>query len=300
MPRFLRACLLAASAVLGAVETPEPGRTYFGRNQYVEYLAGSLPVVLSAPHGGREKPEELPDRKKGTFAFDTNTQELARAIDDAFVARTGQHPHVVICRVARRKVDCNREIVEAAEGHPLAEQTWRDFQGFIRTAQQAVVAGHGKGFYVDLHGHGHADARLELGYAHNRGELALADAELGKPEFVGKGTLRLFALKNPAAYPALLHGPQGLGGLMEKAGFPATPSPDKPIPGEPYFNGGYNSRVHTAEGTGFAGLQIETNAKGVRDTDASRRRFAAAFVEQLATYLDAQMGLKLPPKPPAR
>jgi len=297
MPRLLHVCLLTAAVVLRAAEAPEPGKAVFGRNQYVEYVVGSLPVVLSAPHGGREKPEELPDRKKGTFAFDTNTQELARAIDDAFVARTGQHPHVIICRVARRKVDCNREIVEAAEGHPLAEQTWRDFQGFIRTAQQAVVARHGKGFYVDLHGHGHADARLELGYAHDREAFGLPDAELAKPEFIRQGTLRLFALKNPSDYPALLHGPQGLGGLMEKAGFPATPSPGKPVPGAPYFNGGYNSRVHTAEGTGFAGLQIETNSKGVRDTDASRRKFAAALVEQLATYLDAQMGLKLPAGP---
>ena len=300
MPRFLCACLLAATSLLRAADAPEPGKTYFGRNQYVEYIAGSLPFVLSAPHGGRDKPDELPDREKGTFAFDTNTQELARAIDDEFVARTGQHPHVIICKVTRRKIDCNREIVEGAAGHPLTEKTWKDFQGFIETAQKAVVAKHGKGFYIDLHGHGHADARLELGYAHNREEFGRTDAELAKPEFIRKGTLQFFALKDPAAYPALLHGPQGFGGLMEKAGYPSTPSPGKPVPGEPYFNGGYNVRTHTAPGTGFAGLQIESNSKGVRDTDASRRKFAAALVEQLATYLDAQMGLKLPLKPKAR
>lgn len=300
MPRFLCVCLLAATSLLRAADAPAPGQVVYGRKQYVEYVVGSLPFVLSAPHGGRDKPDELPDREKGTFAFDTNTQELARAIDDEFVARTGQHPHVIICRVARRKVDCNREIVEGAAGHPLAEQAWKDFQGFIQTAQKAVVAQHGKGFYIDLHGHGHADARLELGYAHNREEFGRPDAELAKPEFIRKGTLQFFALKDPAAYPALLHGPQGFGGLMEKAGYPATPSPGKPVPGEPYFNGGYNVRTHTAPGTGFAGLQIESHSKGVRDTDASRRKFAAALVEQLATYLDAQMGLKLPLKPKAR
>ena len=87
---------------------------------------------------------------------------------------------------------------------------------------------------------------------------------------------------------------------MENAGFPSTPSLGKPVPGEPYFNGGYNVRTHTAPGTGFAGLQIESHSKGVRDTDASRRKFAAALVDQLATYLDAQMGLKLPLKPKAK
>jgi hypothetical protein len=123
---------------------------------------------------------------------------------------------------------------------------------------------------------------------------------LAKPEFIRKGTLQLFALKDPAAYPALLHGPKSFGALMEQAGFPATPSLGKPVPGEPYFNGGYNVRTHTAPGTGFAGLQIESNSKGVRDNDASRRKFATALVEQLAAYLDAQMGLKLPLKPKAR
>jgi len=300
MPRFLCVCLLAAFGILRAAEAPEPGKTTFGRNKYVEYIVGSLPFVLSAPHGGRDKPDELPDREKGTFAFDTNTQELARAIDDEFVARTGQHPHVIICRVTRRKIDCNREIIEGAAGNPLTEQSWKDFQGFIQTAQKAVVAKHGKGFYIDLHGHGHADARLELGYGHNREEFSLADADLSKAEFIKKGTLQFFALKNPSAYPALLHGPQSFGALMEKAGFPSTPSLGKPVPGEPYFNGGYNVRTHTAPGTGFAGLQIESNSKGVRDTDASRRKFAAALVDQLAAYLDAQMGIKLPVKPKAK
>ena len=28
-----------------------PGQSYFGRNNYIEYLAGNAPVILSAPHG---------------------------------------------------------------------------------------------------------------------------------------------------------------------------------------------------------------------------------------------------------
>src|SRR5687767_711248 len=111
-PLFVLAVLLAAS--LSATEPAElaqkPGQTHFGENQYIEYLVGNLPVILSAPHGGRERPTEIPDREQGTFAFDTNTQELARAVAEELHERTGGWPHLIICRLHRRKVDCNREI----------------------------------------------------------------------------------------------------------------------------------------------------------------------------------------------
>src|SRR5262245_4756765 len=112
-------------------EEYQAGQTYFGRNRYIEYLAGDLPFILSAPHGGRERPEEIPDREQGTFAFDTNTQELSRAIAEELHTRTGHWPHIIICRIHRRKLDCNREIAEAAAGNEHAEQAWREFQDFI-------------------------------------------------------------------------------------------------------------------------------------------------------------------------
>src|SRR5688572_23934921 len=74
--------LCLASSLLRAAEPValgiQPGQSHYGQNQYIEYLAGNLPVILSAPHGGRERPSDIPDREQGTFAFDTNTQELAR------------------------------------------------------------------------------------------------------------------------------------------------------------------------------------------------------------------------------
>lgn len=41
-----------------------PGQSYFGRNDYVEYIPGELPVVLSAPHGGSLEPEEIAPRDR--------------------------------------------------------------------------------------------------------------------------------------------------------------------------------------------------------------------------------------------
>jgi hypothetical protein len=55
-----------------------------------------------------------------------------------------------------------------------------------------------------------------------------------------------------------------------------------------------------AERDAAADAVDEVVPAGVRDTDASRRKFASALVDQLAAYLDAQMGLKLPLKPKAK
>src|SRR5438876_8110342 len=172
---------LSFSLKATAADEYQPGQTYFGREKHIEYLAGDLPVIISAPHGGRERPEELPDREQGTFAFDTNTQELARSVADEMHTRTGHWPHMIICRVHRHKLDCNREIGEGAAGNPFAEEAWREFQGFIDAAHAGVVRQQGRGLYIDLHGHGHAEQRLELGYLHSADQLGLSDAELNKP-----------------------------------------------------------------------------------------------------------------------
>jgi hypothetical protein len=292
----LRTFFAAGFVAFGLLHAAEyrAGETYFGRKEYVEYLAGELPVVIAAPHGGREKPAEIPDRESGTFAFDTNTQELARTIVEVFVKRTGGRPHVVICRVHRRKVDCNREVVEAAGGNELAGRVWTEFQGFLTAARESVVAQHRRGFFIDLHGHGHKEQRLELGYLHRRELFARTDAEISRPEVIAAGSLRSFALNAKIPYAALLRGPLSLGALLEKEGFPSTPSPAKPLPSDPYFSGGHNVQQHARYAASFSGLQIETNYKGVRDTPESREKFAHALVNALTTYLDAHLGLQLP------
>jgi len=290
------ALALLASPAVG--EDYHPGQTYFGQKDYIEYLAGDLPVIVSAPHGGRIRPTDIPDRTEGTFAFDTNTQELARAVAAELHARTAHWPHIVLCRVNRRKVDCNREIVEAAAGNAAAEQIWRDYQGFIDAARAAVVRSHGRGIYIDLHGHGHANQRLELGYLHKVELLALSDAELNAGPYAAEGSLAAIAALGRRSYAELLRGPLSFGALMEQHGFPCSPSPSNPHPQAPYFTGGYNTVRHARDAAPLAGFQIETYSRGVRDTPASREKFAKALANSLETYLQAHVGVSLMPPPP--
>ncbi len=272
------------------------GEAYFGRRQYVEYLAGGMPVIFSAPHGGYEEPGEIPDRTWGATARDRQTQELARAVRTAFHDRFGGWPQVVISHLHRIKLDPNREIEEAAQGNPYAEWAWEEFHGFIEDAREAVAEQHGRGFYVDLHGHGHAIQRLELGYLLSSSDLAQPDSVLESSEYITKSSIRTLALEGDSSFAALVRGPSSLGGLLAQRGFRAVPSPGDPhAGGAEYFSGGYDTRRHgSREGGPVSGVQLEMNWDGVRDTEAAREAFAQAVVSALEVYFDVHFAMPLP------
>ncbi len=286
------ACTLLA-APLSAADL-EPGHSTFGEKKYIEYIAGDLPLIISAPHGGRETPDDIPTRDQGVVQSDRNTQELARSIAAEIHARTGHHPHLVICRLHRQKLDCNREIAEAAAGDPIAEKAWAEYHAFLDQARATAIAASGNAFYIDLHGQNHADRRIELGYLHSHETLAKPEESLNDPAVARAGSLRRLAEKTTLSYVELLRGPRSLGALLEARGFPCTPSPERPVPNLPYFPGGYSVRRHVPADEPIAGVQIECNLTGLRDTEANRTRFATALVATLREYLAEHFALPLP------
>ena len=287
-----------------------PGATYYGKNQYVEYIAGNLPVIFTAPHGGSLQPADIPTRTaeacggSATTVRDTNTQELVRAIRDAFFARTGKYPHIVINRLHRDRLDANRDLTEAACGNEAAATAWSEYHDFIEAAKSRIVADHGKGWYTDVHGHGHTVQRLELGYELSASRLRLSDATLdGSSVYEDASTFRTFSQQSPLSFSALLRGPTSLGTLFGNAGYPSVPSQQDPAPasGEPYFSGGYNTERHGCKGGGqICGVQIEAHMTGVRDNAANRAAFAAKLAEVYDEYLSVNFGIDLPvAAPPA-
>lgn len=291
----LRASAAGFSVEFTATATPlVAGATYTGAAQYVEFIAGDLPVIVSAAHGGTLEPASIPDRSdpNATTIRDFATDELAFETGPAFEARTGGTPHIIVVHLHRRKLDANRAIVEAAEGNPTAERAWREYHGFIEAAREHVASEHGRGFYVDLHGHGHDVQRLELGYLLTSAQLAGDDASLNEPTIVQRSSIRRLAEEGASTHAALLRGPQSLGTLFEAEGYPAVPSAAQPAPGgDPYFTGGYSTARHgSRDGGAVDGVQIEANRIGVRDTDANREAFAAALARVVETFFEAHYG----------
>lgn len=271
----------------------EVGETYYGLNNYIEYRPGNMPLIIAAPHGGYLTPSEISDRNCSgcVYVNDAFTLELGNELFDAIQAVTeGCTPHLIINHLDRRKMDGNRNIGEAADGDPLAEQAWNDFHGFIQTSKACVTGTFGKGFFVDLHGHGHTIQRIEYGYLLYEDELALSDATLNTSTYINWSSLRNLANTNVMGltHAQLLRGDHALGTLLGNEGYPGVPSQQDPFPliNHPYFSGGYNTVVHSSyQGGSIDGVQIECN-QSIRFNEAARQAFAITLAENLSTFIE--------------
>lgn len=284
-----------------------PGTSYFGRSNYVQYIAGDLPVIFSAAHGGSLTPAEIPDRVDDgsdpnfTTVTDSNTEETALALQGVFANTFGHSPHVITLRLKRTKIDANRSLAQGVyQTNAFATQAWNEFQNYINTGSNAAVALSGRGFYIDQHGQGHTIPRLELGYLLSASQLALSDATLNSTTYRNQSSIRTLGtlVSNQLAIPfsQILRGSNSFGGLMVTRGYASVPSPAMPDPGSgnPYFDGGYNTDAHTSSGGGpVDGLQIEANLAGVRDTAANRTNYALAVAQSLDFIFTNYYGIDL-------
>ncbi|MGB4841124.1 MAG: T9SS type A sorting domain-containing protein [Saprospiraceae bacterium] len=269
-------------------------QTIYGENNYIEYSVGTLPLVISVPHGGNLSPDDIPTRtcNSPTTVTDANTVELGRLIDTAFMNLTGCHPHMIYCHLRRTKIDCNRPIGDGTCGNITAEKAWNEFQDFIIAAQKGAQNHYEeKVFYIDLHGHGHAIQRLELGYLLSDNELERTDAILNSSQYISNSSIKNLVESNVhnLSHAELLRGQNALGTLLGNAGFPAVPSEQDPFPGTntSYFSGGYNTQMHTSyiPDNPVNGVQLECNFTNVRDTYTNRKRFADSLASVISKYL---------------
>lgn len=303
---FVSVCLLVAGVARSQTNLSSyiPGTTYWGRSNYTEYIAGNLPLIISAPHGGDTNPAELPNRTNtSTYTVTTDpdlwTANLARSIRTAAFNRYGRYPHVIICRVHRSKVDCNRDIIEGAQDNTNTQTLWREFHAYMNIARQQVSNNYGRGLYIDLHGHGHAIQKNEIGYD-------LSDSDMFKSSLSStdedESTIRAMSRRSRISFTSLVRGELGLGGLLEKRGYPSVPSHLSPNQGisngvtNDYFNGGYNVQTYgtsLVNGGSIDAIQIECNYTNVRAKSSTstyeedlavRATFSSNFIASLDEY----------------
>lgn len=228
----LTSYLLTAQSVPGQVEFDESGK------EYIEYIPGNLPIIISAPHGGLKltggtvngvsypdnnttnnsaDPYYLPTRSCGTNERDDNTDVLIRRIQDEIFQQTGGYAHIIINNLNRKKLDPNRDKSEATCGNTNAEFFWDAWHGFIDKASASVEANWGKGIYIDLHGQSHSVPRIEAGYNISASELNSSD--LNSAAIINTSTIKsLEAINiNSFSHEELVRGEFSLGELFQNA-----------------------------------------------------------------------------------
>ncbi|HAN79525.1 MAG TPA: hypothetical protein DCQ31_18045 [Bacteroidales bacterium] len=267
----------------------------FGTNNYIEYQQGTLPIILSVPHGGSLEPSSIPLRtcNNPTTVTDAFTIETALEIKKILFETTGCYPHIIICHLKRTKLDCNRTIENGACSNAEAETAWNEFHNYITMARiEANKQYNLNTFFIDLHGHGNPIQRIELGYLLYDDELELSDLTLNTEKYINLSSVKNLAQnnKNNYTHSELLRGAKSLGSLLNKYNYPAVPSQTIPSPGlnTDYFSGGYITANQTGYKAGIqiSGVQMELNYTGLRDNQTNRSKFAVAFANAIIEYVN--------------
>lgn len=165
----------------------------------VTLWAGTLPIILSAPHGGREPIAGIPVRRgQGVAQFtterDSNTAELAEQIATTLGSHMGAPPFLVIARFERKYVDANRVARDAYE-NPNARPYYDTYHRALEEACNRVRNRWGRGLLIDLHGQGIEKEIIFRGTANGKSVADLErrfgrDAITGGKSIVGQLVLK--------------------------------------------------------------------------------------------------------------
>ena len=269
----------------------QSGKVYFGRENYIEYHAGNLPIILSAPHGGQLTPDEISDRTYGTFVTDLNTYELTKTIMDSMIVRFGGYPHVILCKLKRTKLDANRDSIEAAQENKYALRAWQEYHHYIEVAKKKITNDQGSGLFLDIHGHGKNpdgfyDLRSWLGYLISSEELDQSDGVLNTNSYQSKSSISAWVDSSSYSFIEVLRGKVSFGSILDSLGYKSLPSINDLSPdGMRYFSGGYNTARHGSRSGGvISSIQIELPKPGIRDNQSTWSSYSKALNSTISEY----------------
>jgi N-formylglutamate amidohydrolase len=151
--RVLSSALLALT---GWLQAEALAQSVLEAERLLTLTTGNLPLVLVAPHGGREAIPGIGIRQgNGVPQFKTgrdhNTAELAEAIALKLGQMSGAKPFLVIARFHRKYIDANRPSIEAYEALE-AQPYYGAFHSAVDEACKHIRQVWGRGLLLDIHG----------------------------------------------------------------------------------------------------------------------------------------------------
>lgn len=242
---------------------------------WITIWAGTLPIILAAPHGGRKAIDGVPVRRGiGVARFrtgrDKNTDELAEKVAGKLEQSLGRKPFLIIAHFERKYVDANRASENAYEAE-AARPYYNRYHHALEHACVQVKRQWGRGLLLDIHGQA-AEAETIFRGTDNGRSVAALEGRFGRTALVG--TKSIFA-------------------QLERKGYkvaPATASTER----EQRYTGGYTTRTYGSHrGTGIDAIQLEIGA-GLR-SQANLERTAADLAEAIKVFAAEYLPLEVLP-----
>jgi N-formylglutamate amidohydrolase len=240
----------------------------------VSVQVGDLPVVVSAPHGGRKPIPGCPERTGGPavkqFATvtDTNTDLLAEKLAAAVGKRMGGRPHLVVARFERKYADANRPAADGVESD-AARPHYDAYHAALKAAKEAVTKGWGRGLLLDVHGQAAEPNAVFRGTNDGKSVAHLLD-RFGRPAVTG---------------------PDSVLGRFAKAGHTVVPANDSDAKEDRRYNGGHIVATYgSRDGGGVDAIQLECGA--TLRSRANLDKTADALADGVAAFAKAYLPAK--------
>jgi len=243
---------------------------------------GALPIILTAPHGGREaipgiEPRNIKEKAHteawrkwgGAIATgDPDTDTLAQGIAAELRKLTGKAPYLVVAKFQRKYIDANRP-PELALDSPKARPYYDYYHRAIRHFVDAIRSSYPAGLLIDVHG------------------------QIKDRDVIMRGTINGRAVERLVRRAGVeaVTGPKGIYGQLEAKGFRIFPGNDVPPRGrseDAGFNGGYTVFTygsHNSNGIDAAQFEFGASYRQKAVLGQSARDVARAIAAFHEAYL---------------
>lgn len=239
----------------------------------VHIQRGDLPIILSAPHGGRrEVPGIEPRKGKDVRLFRTLTDAWTDPLTEKLAAeiekQTGKRPYLVIAKFHRKFIDANRPAKFAYESDK-AKATYDAYHAALAEARREIITRWGRGLLLDIHGQASLNDTIIRGSQN------------------GQTTSHLVQKFGPDS----LTGTSSLFGELAQKNFPVNPTVGSQKKEHSKYNGGHIVQKYgSSQGGTFDAIQLELgrNLRRPENNSDTASRMAEAIHQFSLKHLPQQ------------
>lgn len=231
-------------------------------DDYLHTQEGTLPLIITVPHGGGKEIPGFAMRQSGVTKKDIRTLELAEEISEELKHIFGKVPYLVAALFSRKCIDANRSEKNAFEDQKLAP-LYHAYHHAIKQLLIKLMHQYPDGvLLLDIHGQGR------------------------EPLVIHRGTKNVTTVKKFISRHGLsgISGEKSILGRLAKKDYRIFPPENElnTIPESTHFDGGFTVREYGKDG--IDAMQIEFGTE-FREKSELRKKLVTDFSEVLMLFL---------------